>query len=245
MIDIGASLIQGSVQRDLVLASDTGSLRRLLEASGLAFRVLPLNLEAVATHQAVLKHMEETDPAEVAELLTRTKIEEANARVPGALIIGAHQVVSIDGKLLEEPKTIDAARDRLFELRGKTHQLHSAVALAEEGQITWTHVETAHLTMRAFSTQFVGRYLAAVGLHVCDLPGAYQLDGVGLQLFDRIRATIWRYSECRSFSCLLAFARVDLWLLEREAGSRREPANWQPLGDDHGFRTGTKNARAP
>ena len=205
MIDIGASLIQGSVQRDLVLASDTGSLRRLLEASGLAFRVLPLNLEAVATHQAVLKHMEETDPADVAELLTRTKIEEANARVPGALIIGAHQVVSIDGKLLEEPKTIDAARDRLFELRGKTHQLHSAVALAEEGQITWTHVETAHLTMRAFSTQFVGRYLAAVGLHVCNSPGAYQLDGVGLQLFDRIQGD---YLAVLGVPILQLFARL-------------------------------------
>ena len=209
MIDIGASLIQGSVQRDLVLASDTGSLRRLLEASGLAFRVSPLNLEAVATHQAVLKHMEETDPADVAELLTRTKIEEANARVPGALIIGAHQVVSIDGKLLEEPKTIDAARDRLFELRGKTHQLHSAVALAEEGQITWTitwtHVETAHLTMRSFSTQFVGRYLAAVGLHVCDSPGAYQLDGVGLQLFDRIQGD---YLAVLGVPILQLFARL-------------------------------------
>ena len=101
MIDIGVNLIQGSIQRDLVLASETGSLRRLLEASGLAFRVVPLNLDEVATHQALLKNMGETDPADVAEMLTRAKIDEASARFPGALIIGAHQVISLNGKLLE------------------------------------------------------------------------------------------------------------------------------------------------
>ena len=127
-----------------------------------------------------------TDAADVAELLARTRIEEAHAHAPGALIIGAHQVVSLNGKVLEKPTTVDAARDRLFELRGKTHELHSAVALAEEGSITWTHIETAQLTMRAFSPQFVGRYLAATGPQVFESPGAYQLDRAGLQLFDRI-----------------------------------------------------------
>jgi septum formation protein len=205
MVNIDSSLIQGSIQRDLVLASETGSLRRLLGDSGLAFRVLALNLDEVATHQALLKNMDKTDPADVAELLTRIRIEEANARFPGALIIGADQVVSLNGKLLEKPTTIDAARDRLFELRGKTHQLHSAVALAVEGQITWIHVETAHLTMRSFSAQFVGRYLAAAGPQVCESAGAYQLDGVGLQLFDRIQG-----NDLGTFGVpiLLLFARL-------------------------------------
>jgi septum formation protein len=205
MIDIGASLIQGSIQRDLVLASEVGSLRRLLETSGLASRVVPLNFDEAKTNQALLKNVEETDPADIAELLTRTRIEEANARFPGALIIGADQVVSLNGKLLEKPKTIVAARDRLFELRGKTHQLHSAVALAEEGQITWTHVETAHLTMRSFSAQFLGRYLAAAGPQVSESPGAYQLDGVGLQLFDRIQGD---YLAMLGAPILLLFARL-------------------------------------
>jgi septum formation protein len=187
MIDDGASLIEGSIRRDLVLASETGSLRRLLEACGLSIRVLPPNPEANTPNQAMLETLGVTDPADVAELLARTRIEEAHARAPGALIIGAHQVLSLNGKVLDKPTTVDAARDRLFELRGKTHELHSAVALAEDGNITWTHVETAQLTMRAFSPQFVGRYLAAIGPQVLDSPGAYQLDGAGLQLFDRIQ----------------------------------------------------------
>ena len=188
-----------------MLASETGSLRRLLEASGLAFRVVPLNLDEVATHQALLKNMGETDPADVAEMLTRAKIDEASARFPGALIIGAHQVISLNGKLLEKPNTIDAARDRLFELRDKTHELHSAVALAKEGQIIWTHVETAQLTMRSFSAQFVGRYLAAAGPQICEAPGAYELDGIGLQLFDRIQGD---YLALLGVPILLLFARL-------------------------------------
>ncbi len=121
MIDDGASLIEGSIRRDLVLASETGSLRRLLEACGLSIRVLPPNPEANTPNQAMLETLGVTDPADVAELLARTRIEEAHARAPGALIIGAHQVLSLNGKVLDKPMTVDAARDRLFELRGKTH----------------------------------------------------------------------------------------------------------------------------
>ena len=205
MSNTGAGFIHGSTEKDLVLASETGSLRRLLEACGLAFRLMPLNLDEVATHQALLKNMGETDPADVAEMLTRAKIDEASARFPGALIIGAHQVISLNRKLLEKPNTIDAARDRLFELRDKTHELHSAVALAKEGQITWTHVETAQLTMRSFSAQFVGRYLAAAGPQICEAPGAYELDGIGLQLFDRIQGD---YLALLGVPILLLFARL-------------------------------------
>jgi septum formation protein len=201
----GASQIQGSVQRDLALASESGSLQRLLAASGLTFRVVPLEFDEIAAQQALREKLEETDPADVAELLTRAKTEEASALSPGALIIAAHQVVALNGEILNKPKTIEAARDRLFELRGKTHQLHSAVALADGNEIVWTNVGTAQLTMRAFSAQFVGRYLAATGPEVCEWPGAYQLDGVGLQLFDRIDGD---YLAALGVPVLLLLARL-------------------------------------
>jgi septum formation protein len=205
MIDGGASLIEGPIKRDLVLACETGSLRRLLEASGLAFRSLSLKLEENTPNKELLETLGVTDAADVAELLARTRIEEVHAHAPGALIIGAHQVVSLNGKVLEKPTTVDAARDRLFELRGKTHELHSAVALAEEGSITWTHIETAQLTMRAFSPQFVGRYLAATGPQVFESPGAYQLDRARLQLFDRIQGD---YLTTLGAPIFLLFARL-------------------------------------
>jgi septum formation protein len=113
MIDGGASLIEGPIKRDLVLACETGSLRRRLEASGLAFRSLPLNFEENTPNQELFETLGVTDAADVAELRARTRIEEAHAHAPGALIIGAHQVVSLNGKVLEKPTTVDAATDRL------------------------------------------------------------------------------------------------------------------------------------
>lgn len=184
-----SNIIPGSIDRELVLASTSASLRRLLEAAGLAVRVAPPDHEEMNTIEAVLRSMpEEPDAADVAELHVRTKIDGAAARFPGALVIGAHQIVSLDGKLRDTPRTLDAARDLLLELRGKTHQLHSAIALAEEGQITWSSVDTAHVTLRPLSAQFVGQYLATAGQQAVGSPGAYQLDGVGLQLLDRIQA---------------------------------------------------------
>jgi septum formation protein len=182
-----ANLIPGALDRKLVLASTSGSLRRLLEASGLTVIVAPPDHEEINTLREVLRSMPEPDPADVAELQVRTKVDGAVARFPGALVIGAQQVVSLDGNLRETPRTLDAARDLLLELRGKTHQLHSAIALAEEGQITWSNVETAHLTMRPLSAQFIGRYLAAAGPQAIGSPGAYELDGIGLQLFEHVQ----------------------------------------------------------
>jgi septum formation protein len=134
----------------------------------------------------VLGSMPDADSADIAELHVRTKIDGAVARFPGALVIGAQQIVSLDGRMRETPRTIDAARDLLLELRGRTHQLHSAVALAEEGQITWSDVDTTHVTMRPVTAEFIGRYLVAAGPQAVNSPGAYELDGVGLQLLNRI-----------------------------------------------------------
>ena len=99
-----AGLILGSIEQDLVLASETGSLRRLLEACGLAFRLMPLNLDEVATHQALLKNMGETDPADVAEVLTRAKIEEAAS---GA----GRQSDAGDSRRMEQANSISNASD--------------------------------------------------------------------------------------------------------------------------------------
>lgn len=185
--ETGANLIPGLIDSDLVLASTSASLRRLLEASGLAVHVASSEQDELEMLKAVLRAMEEPDPADLAELCMRTRTDNACGRFPGALVVGAHQVISVDGTLRETPYTIDAARDLLLELRGKTHQLHSAVGLAEDGQITWSNVETTHLTMRSSSPKFIGQYLSAAGPQVVGSPGGYQLDGVGLQLFDQVQ----------------------------------------------------------
>jgi septum formation protein len=205
MAEIFASLIEGLSHRDVVLASETESRRKLLTAAGLAFRIVPPEGDEAAIHGALRNDNAETDPGDVAELLARAKAEKVSARFPGALVIGADQVLSLDGKILDKPKDRDAVRDSLFALRGKTHQLHSAVALAEAGQVIWTHIETAHLTMRQFSPEFLGRYLAAAGPQVCRSVGAYQLDGLGIQLFDRVEGD---YFAILGLPLLLLFSRL-------------------------------------
>jgi septum formation protein len=205
MAEIFASPMEDLSHQDVVLASETESRRKLLTAAGLAFRIVPPEVDEAAIHEALRNNNAETDPGDVAELLARAKAEEVSARFPGALVIGADQVLSLDGKILDKPKDRDAVRDSLFALRGKTHQLHSAVALAEAGQVIWTHIETAHLTMRQFSPEFLGRYLAAAGPQVCRSVGAYQLDGLGIQLFDRVEGD---YFAILGLPLLLLFSRL-------------------------------------
>lgn len=199
------SAIEALSQRDVVLASETESTRKLLTAAGIACRIVVPEVDTLAIQRALLKDNEELDPGDVAELVARARAEEICARLPEAVIIGANQVLSLNGKILQKPEDHDAARDTLFALRGKTHKLHSAVALAEEGQVTWTHIETAHLTMRAFSPEFLGRYLAATGPQVYQWVGAYQLDGLGIQLFDRIEGD---YHSILGLPLLLLLARL-------------------------------------
>lgn len=182
-----SNLIPGMIDRELVLASRSAGLLRLLEAAGLAVRVAPPDHDEMNTLQVVLRSIPAPDPADVAELHVRTTIDGTMARFPGAIVLGAQQVVSLEGKLRDTPRTLDAARDLLLEPRGKTHQLHSAIALAEEGQISWSGVDTAHITMRPLTAQFIGLYLAAAGERAVGSPGGYELDGIGLQLLDRVQ----------------------------------------------------------
>jgi septum formation protein len=205
MAEIFASPMEDLSHQDVVLASETESRRKLLTAAGLAFRIVPPEVDEAAIHEALRNNNAETDPGDVAELLARAKAEEVSGRFPGALVIGADQVLSLDGKVLDKPKDRNAVRDSLFALRGKTHQLHSAVALAEAGQVIWTHIETAHLTMRQFTPEFLGRYLAAAGPQVCRSVGAYQLDGLGIQLFDRVEGD---YFAILGLPLLLLFSRL-------------------------------------
>jgi septum formation protein len=205
MVEFSASLMEGSSHRDVVLASQAESRQKLLTAAGLAFHIIRPDVDEAAIHEALYNGNAETDPSDVAELLARAKAEEVSARVPAALVIGADQVLSLDGKILGKPADRDAVRDRLLALRGKTHELHSAVALAEGGQVIWSHIETAHLTMREFSPEFLGRYLAAAGPQVYRSVVPYQLDGLGIQLFDRIEGD---YFAILGLPVLLLFERL-------------------------------------
>lgn len=95
-------------------------------------------------------------------------------------------MLEFEGRRLTKPADMEAARRQLLAMSGKRHELHSAVTLARDGETLWTHVGTVRLTMRDFGPEFVGRYLAKAGEDILSSVGAYQLEGPGIQLFERI-----------------------------------------------------------
>jgi len=170
----------------VILASGSRTRRAVLEAAGLEFEIVPSGVDERAIQEALLADDGQIDPADLADVLARAKAEEVSRRKPDALVIGADQVLALEGEVLVKSPDFDAVREILLRLRGRTHQLHSAIALAERGDATWTFVDTAHMTMRRFSIEFLGQYLARVGALALDAVGAYQIEGLGVQLFERI-----------------------------------------------------------
>jgi septum formation protein len=159
----------------LILASRSVTRKALLAGAGLAFEVR----SADVNERAIESAMAGDDAAAIARALA-----EAKARaVPGAAVIGADQVLAFAGGLLHKPPSVAAAREQLLQLRGATHELHAGVALAREGTIVWSGVETARLTMRDFSEAELDRVLALEGDAILGSVGGYRLEGPSVRLF--------------------------------------------------------------
>jgi septum formation protein len=158
----------------------------MLDAAGLTFAVAPADVDERAIRETLQADESGIEPADVAEVLARAKAETISRQHLNALVIGADQVLALDDEIFEKPADLAGARRHLQKLRGRTHQLHSAVVLAANGEVVWTQVDTASLTMHAFSADFLETYLTLAGTVICDSVGAYQLESQGVQLFERI-----------------------------------------------------------
>lgn len=169
----------------LILASASKSRARILEAAGLAFIVEPPGLDESAMRQAISGGGSLT-PHDVAEVLARAKAEAVSDLAPKAYVIGGDQVLALGETILAKPDSMEAARRQLLDLRGRRHTLHTAVAVATNGQTIWAETTLATLTMRKLSPEFIGRYLAAAGEEVLSSVGAYQIESLGIQLFEAI-----------------------------------------------------------
>jgi septum formation protein len=168
----------------LVLASASPFRRRLLAAAGLQVEVVPADLDE--QRLKVAARADNVPPAAVAELLARGKAEAVSARLPDRTVIGADQVLALEGELFDKPPDLAAARAQLERLRGKEHCLFTAVSLAVGGNSTWSTVAQAQLRMRVFTDAFLSDYLAEAGCGLCRTVGAYEVEGRGVQLFERI-----------------------------------------------------------
>ncbi|KAB2785312.1 Maf-like protein [Brucella anthropi] len=168
----------------LVLASKSPFRSALLKNAGIEFSTASADID----ERAVEAPLYETGatPEEVAQVLAEAKALDVSEKNPGAVVIGCDQTLSLGDEIFHKPADIEAARRQLLKFSGKTHQLNSAVVLVKDGKTLWRHVSIARMTMRDLDPGFVGRYLGRVGDIALSSVGAYQVEGPGIQLFDKI-----------------------------------------------------------
>ena len=169
----------GTAARKIILASGSQSRWQMLAAAGLVFEAVPSRVDERAIRDALEGDSGAVDPMDLAEILARAKAEDVSRDYPQALVIGADQVLALDDRIYEKPKNLAEARAHIWSFRGRTHALHSSVALAVAGETGWTHTDTATLTMRTFSTAFADMYVDRAGPVNCQSVGAYQLEEIG------------------------------------------------------------------
>ncbi|GAA0784798.1 Maf family protein [Roseibium denhamense] len=168
----------------LVLASGSRIRAELMKNAGLQFDVDPASVDERSVEEPLLKAG--FPPEDLASVLAEAKANDVSARRPNDLVVGADQILAFEGERRTKPEDMEAARRQLLEFSGKSHDLLSAVVISKGGEAIWRQVSVARLTMRTLSPAFVGHYLAEAGDSVLSSVGAYQLEGLGLQLFEKI-----------------------------------------------------------
>ena len=168
----------------LVLASGNPFRATMLSNAGIEFETVPARVDERAAEQPLVEAG--ADPGDVAAVLAQVKADEVAARRPGALVIGCDQTLGLDGEILHKPASREEAMQRILLLSGRVHQLNSAVCLMMDGNLLWSHVEVASIRFRDLDPGYVGRHVARAGDMVLKSVGAYQVEGPGIQLIDRI-----------------------------------------------------------
>ena len=168
----------------VILASASASRAKLLTNAGIAIRISPARVDEDEVKRAL--GAEGADASRIAEALAELKAIRVSQKIPGTLVIGADQMLEVEGRFLDKPVSVADAKGHLMCLRGRSHTLVSAVCVALDGQRIWSAIDRAELVVRQLTDQFIDDYLAHVGDAVTQSVGAYQLEGRGAQIFSRI-----------------------------------------------------------
>ena len=166
----------------LILASQSPARQTLLANAGIKFEAVPARIDERALQQASRL----TAPGDIAALLAHEKSLFVSAQLSGRFVVGADQTLALGSRLFSKPAGRAQAAEQLRALAGGTHELHSAVAVARDGKILFAGVTSARMTMRRLADIEIEAYLDQAGEAVTASVGAYQLEGLGVHLFERI-----------------------------------------------------------
>jgi Nucleotide-binding protein implicated in inhibition of septum formation len=169
-------------QHPLILASQSGARKMLLANAAIPFDAVPADID----ERAAQKNSGLSAPGEIAGLLAREKALYVSSNNPGHYVVGADQTLALGTRLFSKPAGRAQAADQLRLLAGGTHELHSAIAVARDGKVVFADVSVARMTMRHLSESEIESYLDQAGEAVTTSVGAYQLEGLGVHLFERI-----------------------------------------------------------
>jgi nucleoside triphosphate pyrophosphatase len=169
-------------QYPLILASQSRARQMLLANAGISFDAVPADID----ERSVQKNSGLSAPGEIAGLLAREKAWFVSLKNPGRYVVGADQTLALGNRLFSKPAGRAQAADQLRLLAGQTHELHSAVAVARDGKLVFSDVSIARMTMRRLGESEIEAYLDQAGQAVTTSVGAYQLEGLGVHLFERI-----------------------------------------------------------
>ena len=167
----------------IILASGSAIRRQILDGAGIDYEVIVKPVDEAAIKASMIAQGSRL--ADIADALAEAKALRVSRNTPG-LVIGADQIMVMDGVLFDKPKSMDEARERLVAMRGRTHHLIGAVVIADGGVAQWRHMSKTTLHMREFSDAFLEGYLARGGEDLLSTVGGYKFEGLGAQLFSHV-----------------------------------------------------------
>lgn len=171
----------------VILASKSAGRRAVLAQAGLPFETRPADVD----ERGVQAALGPVGADAVAKALARAKALAVSTAAPGRLVIGSDQVASCETRIFGKPETMEKAAELLRFLSGRRHRLHSALALARDGAVIFETLAHADLTMRPLSEAFILSYLETMGETALTSAGAYQVEGLGAQLFSKVEGDHW------------------------------------------------------
>ena len=192
----------------IILASKSKHRQELLKNAGVKFSAQVADIDEREIETPLIQAG--LGGEDIAEILAIAKATEISKTDKDAYIIGCDQTLSLEGELLHKVKNMEEAQRRLLALSGKKHQLNAAVSLVKNSEVIWSHIEVATITFRKLDPGFIGRHLSDAGEKILSSVGAYQIEGLGVQLFEKVEGDYFSIIGLPVLPLLSELRKLDL-----------------------------------